>query len=171
MTDGARQLPPALMVLGTGSHVRSLTKFFGCPALRVGYAVGLPETLRQIARLLPTWPVTLFAANALETAVRDRAYAERSLQENQDASEALAQSLRKLGAGVAPSAANFLLVHLKEQWPDSAATRDQLIRRRRIVVRNCDSYESLEKGRYIRVAVRTASDNALLLEGLGEIWQ
>ena len=30
--------------------VRSLTKFYGCPALRVGYAVAHPDTIRRITR-------------------------------------------------------------------------------------------------------------------------
>lgn len=151
--------------------IRSLTKFFGCPALRVGYAVGHPETLKQIAAVQPAWPVTLIAANALEEALKDKAYAANSLRENQGRRESLARSLRKLGAQVSRSAANFLLIRLREQWPHSAATREHLVRRHRIVVRNCDSYSGLEKGRYIRVAVRTARDNNLLLEGLREIWR
>ena len=151
--------------------IRSLTKFFGCPALRVGYAVGMPETLRAIARFLPTWPVTTFAANALETAVRDRAYAEKSLRTNQEERDKLAQSLRDLGAHVIPSATNFLLIRLREEWPDSSVTREYLIRHHRILVRNCDSFTGLEKGRYIRVAVRTARDNKMLVEGLRKLWQ
>lgn len=151
--------------------IRSLTKFFGCPALRVGYAVGLPETLRAIARFLPTWPVTTLAAYALEKAIRDQPYTEKSLVANQKERAKLAQSLRGLGAHVIPSAANFLLIRLREDWPDSSATREYLIRHHLILVRSCDSFIGLEKGRYIRVAVRTARDNRLLVEGLRKLWK
>jgi threonine-phosphate decarboxylase len=150
--------------------IRSLTKFFGCPALRVGYAVGLPETLRQITRAVPTWPVTIFAANALEAALQDRTYTAQSLRENEEERDCLARSLKELGAHVTSSSANFLLIQLQEQWPDSTFTREHLIRRHRIVVRNCDSFIGLEKGRYIRIAVRSKRDNGLLLSGLRELW-
>src|SRR5208283_2049011 len=46
---------PGLIVL------RSLTKFYGCPALRVGYAVAHPDTARRVQSLLPTWPITQLA--------------------------------------------------------------------------------------------------------------
>ena len=150
--------------------IRSLTKFFGCPALRVGYAVGLPETLRQITRALPTWPVTIFAANALEVALQDREFAAQSLRANEEERDALARSLKELGAHVTPSSANFLLIQLEEQWADSNSTREHLICRHRIVVRDCNSFTGLEKDRYIRVAVRSKRDNGQLLSGLRELW-
>ena len=151
--------------------IRSLTKFFGCPALRVGYAVGAPETIRQIARVLPTWPVTTLAADALEAALHDGTYAAHSLRENQRERDSLTRNLRELGAHVTSSAANFLLIRLEEQWPDSATTREHLIRHHRIIVRNCDSFAGLEKGRYIRVAIRTARDNNRLMSALQGLWQ
>jgi histidinol-phosphate/aromatic aminotransferase/cobyric acid decarboxylase-like protein len=54
---------------------------------------------------------------------------------------------------------------------DSSATRECHIRDHRIVVRNCDSFAGLEKRPYIRVVVRTESENNLLLEGLRELWK
>jgi histidinol-phosphate/aromatic aminotransferase/cobyric acid decarboxylase-like protein len=111
------------------------------------------------------------AAYALEKAIRDQPYTEKSLVANQKERAKLAQSLRGLGAHVIPSAANFLLIRLREDWPDSSATREYLIRHHLILVRSCDSFIGLEKGRYIRVAVRTARDNRLLVEGLRKLWK
>jgi histidinol-phosphate/aromatic aminotransferase/cobyric acid decarboxylase-like protein len=52
-----------------------------------------------------------------------------------------------------------------------ATTRELLIRGCRIVGRNCDSFTGLEKGRYIRIAVRSMRDNDLLLQGLRQLWK
>jgi threonine-phosphate decarboxylase len=150
--------------------LRSLTKFFGCPALRVGYMIGSSDIIQRVARTGPTWPVTTLAANSLQVAVEDEGYASRSLRENETERSSLVESLTRLGAQVVPSAANFLLIRLRKEWPDSSYIREFLIRNHRILVRNCDSFVGLEKGRYIRVAVRTAEDNARLLQGLREIW-
>jgi threonine-phosphate decarboxylase len=146
--------------------LRSLTKFYGCPALRVGYLVGSPDTVAQVGAVGPTWPVTILAANALREAIQDEEYAQATLRENECARSSLTMLLADLGVRVFPSTANFLLLRLRDGWPDSRQIRDILIHKHHIVVRNCDSYEGLEIGRYIRVALRTAADNARLVEGL-----
>ncbi len=151
--------------------LRSLTKFYGCPALRVGYLVGAPETMAQVSRMVPTWPVTTLAANALREAVEDEEYARSSLRENDIERARLAGSLTRLGAHVFPSAANYLLLRLQPGWPGSGATRESLIRNHHIVIRNCDSYSGLDAGKFVRVAVRSASDNAQLLRALQATWR
>ena len=148
--------------------VRSLTKFYGCPALRVGYVAGSAETMAKVARVVPTWPVTVLSANALREAIEDEEYATVSLRENEVERRRLAESLAQLGAQVFPSAANFLLLRLQRGWPDSRSLRESLIRNHHIVIRNCDSYSGLEAGRFIRVAVRSAAENAQLLRALKE---
>lgn len=146
--------------------IRSLTKFYGCPALRVGYAVGTPDTVGRIAGMIPTWPVTLLALNALQAALLDEDYARATLHENAIERARLAAAIEKLGAVVFPSAANFLLFELSADWTPAARLRERLIREHRILVRNCDSYDGLEAGRYLRVAVRSASQNDTLLHAL-----
>lgn len=146
--------------------VRSLTKFYGCPALRVGYAVGTPECISRIAALSPTWPVTLLALNALREALLDEDYARATLRENAVERARLFAGLSQLGAVVFPSAANYLLIQLKETWALASQVRERLIREHSILVRNCDSYDGLETGRYIRAAVRTAGENDRLLNAL-----
>ena len=153
---------PGLVVL------RSLTKLYGCPSLRVGYAVAPPETAQQIASLLPTWAVTQLALNALTEAVADREYAEQSLQENELARERLAVSIRALGIAVPPSAANYLLLELSASMPCASELRIRMIEKHHILIRNCDSYEGMEPGRFVRVAVRSAADNQRLLEAFAK---
>jgi threonine-phosphate decarboxylase len=149
--------------------LRSLTKFYGCPALRVGYAVAHPDVARRISTLLPTWGVTQFAMDALAEAVQDHEYAQVSLRENTLEREKLSAALRAMGLTVFPSAANYLLVELSAGMPQASELRRRLLEQHRILIRNCDSYEGLEKGKFIRVAVRAAADNVRLTEALGEL--
>lgn len=146
--------------------LRSLTKFYGCPALRVGYAVGHAETIQHIRDMLPTWGVTQFAMDALAEAVTDREYAEASIRENEVERERLAVALRELGFCVARSAANFLLLELRADMPTSSELRMRMIQRNRILIRNCDSYEGLDVGRFVRVAVKSGAENRRLMDGL-----
>jgi threonine-phosphate decarboxylase len=153
---------PGLIVL------RSLTKFYGCPALRVGYAVAHPETIRLIAAFLPTWPVTQLALDALTEAVADRQYAEATLNETASNRKKLRESLESLQLKVFPSAANYLLIELCAGMPKACELRRRMARNHQILIRNCDSYEALTHGRYIRVAVRSASDNLRLIDALAK---
>lgn len=148
--------------------LRSLTKFYGCPALRVGYAIAIPETARKIASFLPTWPITEAAAAALAEAVTDEDYAQISLAENAAERERLREDLSALGLIVFSSAANYLLLELGDTMPNSAELRTKLLARHLILVRDCDSYEGLRSGRYLRVAVRAAIDNGRLIRALRE---
>jgi threonine-phosphate decarboxylase len=146
--------------------LRSLTKLYGCPALRVGYAVAHPDTTREVASFLPTWPVTQFAIDALADAVDDHEYTQTSLRENARARETLCEMLKALGVAVFPAAANYLFFELQATMPRSSELRSRMIERQNILIRDCDSYEGLAKGRYIRVAVRSGSENIRLAEAL-----
>jgi threonine-phosphate decarboxylase len=149
--------------------VRSLTKFYGCPALRAGYAVGTAASIGPLAVAIPTWPVTLLALNALREAVLDETYARETHAENAHERARLSSGIRRLGAHVFPSAANYLLIRLPAERAPAARIRERLISEHSILIRNCDSYEGLERGRYIRVAVRSASENERLLSALKSV--
>jgi threonine-phosphate decarboxylase len=154
---------PALVV------IRSLTKFYGCPALRVGYAVTSATFAEHIKLQLPTWPVTTLAVNVLTEALNDEGYAQATLHENDHERLYLAAAFQQLGLQVFPSAANFLLLKLPPGAPSSGHLRMELLERHRILVRNCDSFEGLEKGRFLRVAILGRSENERLVAALGSV--
>ena len=145
--------------------LRSLTKFYGIPALRVGYTVASVELIEILESLLPSWSVTTLAAHAAEEAVKDVGYAKKTLETNRIEKEILAANLRQIGFRVFPSAANFLFVELP---PKSSATtlRTYLIKHNRIIVRDCSTYSGLETGKFIRLAIRSRAENELLFKAL-----
>jgi len=146
--------------------IRSLTKFYAAPALRVGYAVLAPARAAALRARLPSWPVTTLAARALEAALGDTAYDARALAGNRDARIALASELRRLGCHVVPSAANFILAELPTSAPPATAVAAWLARERRVVVRDCSTYDGLEHGRWIRVAARGLAERTRAVAAL-----
>lgn len=149
--------------------VRSLTKFYGCPGLRVGYATAAPETASHILAQSPAWPVSTLAQNTLAEALRDRDYLRQALETNESARTRLAAALAALGCRVHASAANFLLVQLPACFP-APSTRECLLQKHAILVRECDSFRGLEGRNYIRVAVRREIENARLVEALSVLF-
>jgi threonine-phosphate decarboxylase len=145
--------------------IRSLTKFFGCPGLRVGYAVAAPDTAHKITAQLPPWPVTTLAANAVAEALADTDFPAHAREQNRRARENFSMALSALGCQVLPGAANFLLFRVPAGVTSSQIHR-ALLRERAILVRECDSFTGLEPGRYLRVAVRREDENQRLVDGL-----
>ncbi len=146
--------------------LRSLTKFYGMPSLRVGYSVSTPAMAARCAAELPAWPVTTLAATAAAEALQDREYADRTRARVNAERRWLSDALANIGVKTYPSAANFLLLRLPAGGPDSILVRDRLIRERGIVVRDCRSFEGLEGCAFVRVAVRCRNDNERLVRAL-----
>jgi threonine-phosphate decarboxylase len=148
--------------------IRSLTKFFGCPGLRVGYAVAVPEIALKISAQLQPWPVTTLAANALSEALQDADYPRRAREQNRRDRAMLSSGLSSLGCRVFPGTANFLLMRIPT-GRDAAEIRHALLRDHAILVRECDSFSGLEPGRYLRVAVRSDEENQRLIDALSHV--
>ena len=146
--------------------VRSLTKFYGCPGLRVGYAVAGPNAVRALSAQLASWPVTTLALNVLTAALSDDEYVRLTLERNQQARAHLVRALEDLGFRVYPPSANFVFC---EAPGNALEIRRRLIQHHRILVRECDSFAGLEPGRYLRIAVRRDDENARLVEALAAV--
>jgi threonine-phosphate decarboxylase len=147
--------------------VRSLTKFFAVPALRIGYAVCSPGRASALRAQLPSWPVTALAAHAVVAAFDDCDFARRTRSVNAVERAWLSERLRGLGVRVLPSAANFVLVELPAPQRSGTVTA-RLARDSGVLVRDCASYADLA-GEWIRIAVRTRAESERVIEGLGSI--
>ena len=149
---------PRLIVL------RSLTKFYAIPGLRLGYIVAPPETVSRLKRLQPPWSVNALAIAAGVAALKDRDHAEHTRRLVPELRDKLSSGLESLGLGPLHSTVNFILCRV----PDAALLCRELLEIG-IAARNCDSFTGLEKNRFVRFAVRCHEDNARLLGALKEI--
>jgi threonine-phosphate decarboxylase len=145
--------------------LRSLTKFYAIPGLRVGYAVCAAEMAAAIREQLDAWPVSTVALVAGKAALAEEEYAMETCCINAQARDEFAAALREIGLSVFPSDANFLLAKLSR---GSGAELARWLESSRILIRRCDSFCGLEDA-YIRLAVRSREDN-LRLVSLIETW-
>jgi threonine-phosphate decarboxylase len=146
--------------------LRSLTKFFAIPAMRIGYGVASATLAGRIRSMLPSWPAGMLDQGAALAALADVPYASETIRANTAARAAFAHSLQALGARVFPPAANFIFCDLGSLTHDVTRLRDTLIRERGLVIRTFADEPALEGGAYVRVAVRTPPENARLVEAL-----
>ncbi|BAY46018.1 putative L-threonine-O-3-phosphate decarboxylase [Scytonema sp. HK-05] len=143
--------------------LRSLTKFYSLPGLRLGYAIAHPDRLRRWQLWRDPWPVNTLAAAAAVAAVGDKQFQDQTWAWLPPARNQLFQGLASL-SGLQPlqSAANFLLV---ESQQSSSQLQQKLLKHHQIFIRDCLSFSELGD-RYFRVAVRSGLDNQRLLEAL-----
>lgn len=151
---------PRLIVL------RSMTKFFAVPGLRLGFLAASEEIVSGLAEIQPPWPVNGPAALVGRWLAGQRDYLERSRQAMAVFRKDLSARLGALpGVVCAPSEANFILCRLKDRM-ESTQVLGAALAERGILVRLCDDFLGLEPGRFFRVAVRTPEENGRLLNAL-----
>ncbi|WP_419665927.1 Rv2231c family pyridoxal phosphate-dependent protein CobC [Streptomyces sp. 2-1] len=153
---------PGLVVL------RSLTKTWGLAGLRIGYVLASPETITELERAQPLWPVSTPALAAAEACMTPRALAEQEHAARHVAIDRahLVAGLREFasdGVLVAePAEAPFVLIGL----PGAAAVRARL-RRLGFAVRRGDTFPGLDDT-WLRLAVRDRATVNRFLQALDQ---
>jgi len=144
--------------------LRSFTKFYGIPGLRIGYAVGTEQALKPIREKLPPWSVNVLAQDAALGCLAAHRYKAKSLVFLQKERQAFRQGLQQIpGLTVYPSSANFLLVELPEPLTSRQVTA--ALMGHGFLVRDCSNYRGLND-RTLRLAVRTSKENSRLIKRL-----
>ena len=155
----ASERPANLVIL------RSLTKFYAIPGLRLGAAVADREIIRRLRALAPPWSVNTLAQAVGAAALRDRSYGEETRRFVGKCRGELTAEIGAIpGLTVYPGTANFLLVRI-DRSGIAAPELAELLIADGIAIRVCDNFTGLD-GRFFRVAVRTAEENSRLCDSL-----
>ena len=147
--------------------LRSLTKSFGLPGIRAGYAVAHPRIIDALYRVKVPWSTSGMAEVAGAAALRD---AERILREarniiRRETPYVIERLSGASGVSCYDTDANFILVRTGR---DSAALQKELADTHGILVRDCSDFRGLGGRGHIRVAVRGRRDNAAMADALLE---
>jgi threonine-phosphate decarboxylase len=150
---------PYLIVL------RSLTKYYALPGLRIGYLLAETRLAARLAMHHEPWSVNAPALNVGRACLGDTAFEKKTDRWLSRERAFLTRKLAALGGfRPFPSAANFLLVKLDPSDRDALQLRSFLARRK-ILIRACDSFAELGP-EYFRVALKQRRDNLRLLAEL-----
>lgn len=151
---------PNLLVL------RSLSKFYALPGLRVGALVGSTEWMERLNRRREPWQVGTLAEAAALAAVADRAHAEKTRDLVETERRWLLEELSGLeGLRFEPGVANFLFA---ETDRPAAEICDWFLDRK-IILRNCSRLPGVS-GEAIRFAVRTRPENERFVRAAREFF-
>ncbi|HPX61461.1 MAG TPA: threonine-phosphate decarboxylase CobD [Deltaproteobacteria bacterium] len=158
----------AVVASPNGIVLRSMTKFFGIPGLRLGYAMAAPEVIARLSLLGGPWSVNTLAQAAGIAALHDHEYTRRTVTYVEQERSFLSEGIAAVGClQVFESRANFLLVRIDADTT-STELRERLLEKW-IMIRDCVTFTGLSD-KFFRVAVRTREENTRLLEALRDFF-
>lgn len=147
--------------------MKSISKSYGVPGLRLGILAGADtDLLNRIKKDVAIWNINSFAEfymqifNKYESIYRTAS--EKFVSERNRFAERLS-SIPYLR--VIPSQANYFLCQVTKHYTSRQLT-EKLLNDHNILIKDCDSKTGLEGKNFIRIAIRDAKDNDLLVDAL-----
>lgn len=147
--------------------LRSLTKFFAIPGLRLGYLVsGDRQAISAMKRAREPWTINAFAALAGEIILDDHTYIDATRRWLADAQRWLYRELAAMPElQVWQPAANYIFLRCRHV----VINLQQALLEQQILIRSCANYPGLTANDY-RVAIKSDGDNRRLIAALHQVF-
>ena len=191
--EAERTVVPAVVDRDNLIVMRSMTKIYAIPGLRVGYVVASPEMIERMKRSQQPWTVTTAAEAAALASLDDLEYLQRTINLIATESARLTDRIWDIPGlrpcwpdrdrpSSAPPMANFVLASVVDT-PWTSVLLQEALARRGLLVRECSNYFGLHAGGvvngpdgvsfetngHVRFCVRTPGENDLLLATLTDV--
>jgi histidinol-phosphate aminotransferase len=144
--------------------LRTFSKIYGLPALRLGWAYASPAIIDVLNRIRGPFNITTPALAAGIAAVRDSAFTEHTRAFNKEWLGWLSAELGKLGLKVYPSIANFVLVEFPE-GKHSSSNANAFMMERGLIPREVGNYGL---GKCLRISIGLEEDNRAVVKALAD---
>ena len=150
--------------------IRSLTKFYSLPGLRLGYAIAHPSICQRLRSFIPPWSVNVIAQKAGAYCMRQSDFRRKTLEFFSNERPRVFCALKEIPCvSFLESLANYVLIKLENSCPANAPEiQATLIEQNRILVRNCENFKGLSN-RFIRIAISSPEVNDLWLGAFRKI--
>jgi threonine-phosphate decarboxylase len=144
--------------------IRSLTKFYSIPGLRVGYGILHPEKIKQIAPRQYPWSVNALAQTVGAEFILDKAFQDKTRSWTQNERSFMLEALNLITAiEVFPSAANFLLFRIRDNSEPIGLYQHLLSQS--LLIRNCGNFKGLDET-FFRISLRNRQENQKLADSI-----
>lgn len=143
--------------------VRSMTKMYAIPGIRLGYVVADPTIISEIKAHAPHWNVNGIAAQVGALCLEEAEYREKSIQHSDAQRRNLKAFLETNDCTVTDSVVNFLSFK-----PGGEQTSRQLhtdLLKRGIILRHSENFYGMD-GEWLRIGIKNSEEMAVLKEEL-----
>lgn len=147
--------------------LKSVTKFFALPGLRLGFVLACPELIKMFHTLKDPWNINTFAGFVGTEVMGDKQYIDKTHKYISQEKIRLWENLKGI-PGLEPlyPEANFVFVKIAGEV--KVATLAENLKKKGILIRDCSNYRFLDES-FFRVAVKSREDNDILISALKEV--
>lgn len=163
---GYQSLVPLLKEFDSLMLLRSLTKMFAIPGLRLGYAIANKEMISKLASYQSHWSVNGVALAAGILCSEEESFIKKTIEWIRMERERLFHFYKQNGFETSLSQVNFYLLRDHELADDQYPLFAFLLKKG-IVPRHTFNFPGLE-GRWLRFAIKGSEENDTLMEALEE---
>ncbi|GKV69115.1 hypothetical protein NCCP2716_16130 [Sporosarcina sp. NCCP-2716] len=143
--------------------VRSMTKLYAIPGIRLGYAIANSERIAGLKRRAPHWNVNAVAARIGALCLDQEEYRQKAVRYAACERRKMMEFLEARSCTVLPSVTNYLLFQPPAGIPADIVFRRLLVSG--IVVRHTENFKGLD-GRWLRIGMKTGYEMKTLRTAL-----
>ncbi len=147
--------------------IGSMTKILGIPGVRLGYLCAQQPVLEKLKVHQLTWELSCFAEAVVLVLPEHKAEIHAYSLCNANRRKKLVSGLETLGIHVYPSRSACVLA----DFGRSVDAIAEALKERKILVRSCMSFDDINDGFHLRLAVKDEASNQILIDTLREVLQ
>ncbi|WP_042463887.1 threonine-phosphate decarboxylase CobD [Neobacillus dielmonensis] len=147
--------------------IRSMTKMYAIPGIRLGYLAASPSVITKLGRLQPHWSINSVALSAGLLCMEDESFVRKTIEFIRQERERLFYFYQDCEFQVSPSKVNFYL--LRDPYCEDQFELFCYLLQGGIIPRHTFNFPGLE-GKWLRFAIKSKVDNDQLMEVL-EQWR
>jgi histidinol-phosphate/aromatic aminotransferase/cobyric acid decarboxylase-like protein/choline kinase len=150
--------------------VKSISKSFGVPGLRIGVmACGNVKLINQVKKDVSIWNINSFAEFYMQIFEKYKLEYQGALKKIIDVRKIFINKLQTISAlRVIPSQANYIMCEVLPPYNSTKLTA-QLLNDYNILIKDLSTKRGFNNGQYIRIAVRTNEENDILINAMKKI--
>lgn len=143
--------------------LRSLTKMYSIAGLRLGYLVAQPLFIERVQKYLPHWHINAIASAAGDLCLKETEFVVKTQDYILKERNEIYEALEGLDFKVVKSEVNYYL--MQDQLTSDIQLLFIYLLKLGIVLRHTENFPGLN-GKWLRVAVKSETENRTLLEAL-----
>ena len=150
--------------------VKSISKSYGVPGLRLGIMASADEVLiKEAKKYVSIWNINSFAEFFMQIFTKySKDYHKACGSFQAERADFLSKLCEIPFIHVMPTQANFVLCEVKEPYSSMEIVK-RMLRERNILLSACSAKKGLQGGKYLRIAIRGHQDNARLIEAFKQL--
>lgn len=145
--------------------IRSMTKMFAIPGIRLGYLAAAPPIIAELNSIQPHWSTNTIALLAGELCLQDEAFIKKSQGYIEDERKRLFAFFKRADFEFTLSKVNFYL--LRDSHLNDQCRLFEFLLQKGIIPRHTFNFSGLD-GSWLRFAIKSKTENDQLMEVLSE---